>query len=322
MKAKAMAHPNIAVVKYWGKADDELRLPMNSSVSITLDKLWTKTEVEFDERLEQDEIKLVGGEFSDKEKKRIVKHLDRVREMVKIELKAKVRTESNFKKASGMASSASGFAALSLAASRAVGLDLKEKDLSVLARLGSGSACRSIHGGIVVWHKGDESQSSFAERLEYEKDWNLKVLLVEVDQEGEKKVKSTEAMARVKTSPYFNQALKEAEENKDKIIKALKQGDWEAFGRIVELECYRLKKLTETSKPGIVYWQEATYQVAEKAKELREDGLLSYVTTDAGPHIHVICQKKDTGRLKSELEQIKGVKEIIECGVGVGATLV
>lgn len=322
MKAKAVAHPNIAVVKYWGKADDELRLPVNSSVSITLNNLWTRTEVEFDESLKKDVVELVGGGFSGKEKKRIVRYLDRVRAMADVEWKAKVVTENNFKKASGMASSASGFAALSLAASTAVGLSLGEKNLSVLARQGSGSACRSIPGGVVVWHKGENSQSSFAERVDYKNDWNFRVLLVEVEQSGEKKVKSTAGMAQAKTSPFFKTAIKKAEANKDLAIEALRKGDWKQFGEVVERECYRLKKLTETSKPKIVYWKDETYKVAEKVKELRQEGVLSYVTADAGPHIHVVCQHKDVNRLRKELGKIKGVKEIIECGVGGGARLI
>ena len=130
MKAKALAHPNIAVVKYWGKVNESLRLPANSSVSITLDKLWTETEVEFDKKLKKDEVKLIGGEFQDKEKDRVSKHLDRIRKMTGMDLNARVVTKNNFKKASGMASSASGFAALSLAASIAAGLDLRKKDLN------------------------------------------------------------------------------------------------------------------------------------------------------------------------------------------------
>jgi diphosphomevalonate decarboxylase len=322
MKAKAIAHPNIAVVKYWGKADDELRLPVNSSVSITLDKLWTKTEVEFDKNLTRDMVEFKGSKLKEGEELRIIKHLNRVRKLAQIDVKAQVKTENNFKKASGMASSASGFAALSLAASQAAGLRLSKKELSELARQGSGSACRSIPGGVAVWRKGEDSKSSVAYKLEFQDRWKLRILLVEVNQNQEKKVKSTEGMAMAKTSSYYEKAVKEAEENVRLIIKILKQGEFEEFGKIVELECFRLRKLTETSKPKIVYWQKETHQVIDKVRELREkERIEGYVTIDAGPHVHVICRQEDEKKLLGELKKLKGVKEVISCGVGGEARL-
>jgi diphosphomevalonate decarboxylase len=144
MKATAKAPANIAFVKYWGKKDSSIRLPLNSSVSMNLDNVFTITTVEFSPYLAKDKIEIVGEKLSGEGIKRVVSHLDRIRKLAKIKQKARVKTKNNFPKGSGIASSASGFAALTLAATKAAGLDLSEKELSILARLGSGSACRSI----------------------------------------------------------------------------------------------------------------------------------------------------------------------------------
>ncbi len=177
-KATALAYANIALVKYWGKGDEKLRLPVNSSVSITLDAIYTQTTVEFRPDLNQDVIEIDNDTFSSAETKRVSEHLDRVRRLAKLKTFAQVVTKNNFPQAVGAASSASGFAALSLAASAAAGLNLTEKELSILARQGSGSACRSISGGFNIWHRGSDPASSFAEKIDYPTEWNLKILLV------------------------------------------------------------------------------------------------------------------------------------------------
>ncbi len=213
MKATAKAHSNIALVKYWGKGDEKLRLPVNSSAAITLDAIFTTTTVEFDESYTADLVEIDGDTFSAEENARVTEHLDRVRAMAKIQTKAKVVTKNNFPKGVGAASSASGFAALSVAAAKAAGLNLSEKELSMLAREGSGSASRSIAGGFTVWHKGDSSETSFAERISHPSDWDVGVLLVFVGELNQKKVGSTEGMKRASSSPYVLEAVSQAEKN-------------------------------------------------------------------------------------------------------------
>jgi len=147
MKATAIAPSNIAFTKYWGRKDEILRLPENGSISMCLSNLLTTTTVEFSPNYTKDEITINGGGLEENEAERIIKHLDRVRKLANTNHKAKMVSNNNFPSGTGLSSSASGFAALSLAASKAAGLDLNEKDLSILARLGSGSACRSIPSG-------------------------------------------------------------------------------------------------------------------------------------------------------------------------------
>lgn len=321
-KATAVSHSNIALVKYWGKGDEKLRLPVNSSVAISLDNLTTTTTVEFSNNLEKDEVELVGVGFEEGEVEKVSKHLDRVREMAGISMRAKVVSNNSFPKAAGMASSASGFSALSVAAAAAAGLNLSEKELSILARQGSGSASRSIPGGVSVWHAGNSSESSFAERIDYPKDWDLRVLLVMASDTSVKKVGSTEGMALAPSSPYFKTAVSEAELNIERLKDAMSKGDYLAFGKVIEDECYRLHMLCMTTTPNILYWRGVTIEIFQKLLSMREIGINAYFTVDAGPHVHVVCQAKDVESIKTALEELSGIKTIIECGIGEGTRII
>lgn len=321
-KTTATAHSNIALVKYWGKGDEKLRLPVNSSAAIALDNLTTTTTVEFREDLKEDQVQLVGDGFEAGEVEKVSKHLDRVREMAKIELKAKVVSQNGFPKAAGMASSASGFAALSVAAAGAAGLSLSEKELSILARQGSGSASRSVPGSVSVWHAGTSSETSYAERIDYPKDWDLHVLLVMAEDTSVKKVGSTEGMALAVTSPYFKTAVEEAEKDIERLKEAMQKGDWRAFGKVIEDECFRLHMLCMTTTPNILYWRGVTVEVFQVLLKLRESGVEAFFTVDAGPHVHIVCQSKDVDAVKKSLKEVEGIKTVIECQIGEGAKLV
>lgn len=318
-KTTAQAHSNIALVKYWGKGDEKLRLPVNSSAAIALDNLTTTTTVEFREDLSTDQVELLGDGFESGEVEKVSRHLDRVRAMAKIDMRAKVVSKNGFPKAAGMASSASGFAALSVAAAGAAGLSLSEKELSILARQGSGSASRSVPGGVSVWHAGNSSESSFAERIDYPKDWDLHVLLVMAEDTSVKKVGSTEGMALAATSPYFKIAVEEAEKDIERLAGAMQKGDWSAFGKVIEDECFRLHMLCMTTTPNILYWRGITVEVFQKLLKLRDEGVEAFFTVDAGPHVHVVCQGKDVEQVKESLGELSGIKTIIECGIGEGA---
>ena len=321
-KTTATAHSNIALVKYWGKGDEKLRLPVNSSAAIALDNLTTTTTVEFREDLKNDEVELVGEGFEVGEVEKVSKHLDRVRGMAGISLKAKVVSQNSFPKAAGMASSASGFAALSVAAAGAAGLALSEKELSILARQGSGSASRSVPGGVSVWHGGTSSETSYAERIDYPKDWDLHVLLVMAEDTSAKKVGSTEGMALATTSPYFKIAVEEAEKDIERLKEAMQGGDWRAFGKVVEDECFRLHMLCMTTTPNILYWRGITVEVFQKLLKLREAGVEAFFTVDAGPHVHVVCKGRDVEQVKQSLGELSGIKTIIECEIGEGTKII
>ncbi len=321
-KITAQAHSNIALVKYWGKKDEGLRLPRNSSVAIALDEAYTLTTVEFDEKYREDEVELLGEGFEEDEKEKVKQHLDRVRKMAGIETKAKVVSQNNFPKAAGMASSASGFAALSMAASFSAGLKLTEREMSILARNGSGSASRSIPGGVSVWYTGETNEESYAEKIAFPEDWKIKVLLVMAEDTSAKKVSTTKGMAMASTSPYFANAVKEAELNIGRLRQAMERGDWRAFGKVIEDECYRLHTVCMTQQPNILYWRGVTIEVFQALYNLREQGLEAFFTVDAGPHVHVVAKETDVEKVKQELGKLAGIKKIIECGVGPAAHIV
>lgn len=323
MKKTAKAHSNIALVKYWGKQDEGLRLPMNGSVAIALDEAFTLTTVEFDERYEQDEVELLGEGFEEDEKEKVRKHLDRVRTLAGMETKAKVVSKNNFPKAAGMASSASGFGALSVAAAEAAGLELSEKEMSVLARNGSGSASRSIPGGVSVWYTGEKNEESYAERIEFPEEWKIKVLLVMAEDTSVKKVSTTAGMALTKaTSPYYERAVEEAGKNIERLREAMGRGSWTDFGKVIEDECYRLHALCMTTEPNLLYWRGVTIEVFQAMYKLRERGVEAFFTVDAGPHVHIVAKEADVEQVKEVLTKVGGIKKVIECGVGPGAELV
>lgn len=310
MKATAKAPANIAFIKYWGKKDESLRLPMNNSISMNLSDVFTTTEVEFDQKLKNDWVKIDGREASGKEKERVVKHLDRIRDMAKIKLKAKVESRNNFPKGTGLASSASGFAALTLAGTKAAGLKLDESELSVLARLGSGSACRSLPDGFVEWRAGNTSESSYARSLHPSDYWDIRDVIAIIGEKS-KKVSSTEGHALIESSPFFKARIASMERKIAEVKKALRNKDFTRFGEIVEAEAISMHVVMMTSKPALYYWTPETMRIILSVQEWRDQGLESYFTIDAGPNIHVICQGRDAGGVKARLVRLERVKRVI-----------
>ena len=251
MKVTAIAPANIAFIKYWGRKDEELRLPTNGSISMNLSNLLTTTTVEFSSRYKKDEI-LINNEINKKENEKIERFLDKVRQIAKTNSRAKVVTKNNFLKSGGLASSASGFAALAMAATVSIGLNLSEKELSILARIGSGSACRSIPDGFVKWVEGRDNQSSFAQSIFAPDYWNILDIVV-VTQTENKKVTSTDGHKLVKTSPFFQKRLRNIKNKIKKIKEYIKQKDFIKFGELVEREALELHAIMLTSNPPILY---------------------------------------------------------------------
>src|SRR3989344_2585104 len=237
MKATVFAPVNVAAIKYWGKADSKLRLPANTSLSVNLTNLGTTTTVEWSKNLNHDQAD-----------ERMVKHLNRIRKLAKINLKAKVTTKNNFPASTGMSSSASGFAALTLAATAAAGLRLSQKDLSRLARLGSGSACRSIPDGWVEWKKGND-ETSFGKTIFPASYWNLSVLVVILSRKI-KVVSSTDGHVAAKKSPFYDARLKTVIKNLVKLKQAVKDKDFSALGQIMENECLNMHAVMLTGTPS------------------------------------------------------------------------
>lgn len=321
MKATAKAPANIAVIKYWGKKDARLRLPANNSISINLSEVFTITAVEFLTGLRDDRISLDEETAAGDVRTRISAHLDRVRQMAGILLRAQVESKNNFPKGTGLASSASGFAALTLAASSAAGLDMSEKELSILARQGSGSACRSIPSGIVEWKAGDSDTTSYAYSLFPADFWNIRDVIAIVGG-AVKKVSSTEGHAAVESSPFYKARIREMPRKIGNLKAAIRRRDFSEFGEICEAEAMSMHATMLTSKPALVYWMPATLRVMHQIADWRASGVESYFTIDAGPNVHVLCLAPDAPKLEGWLSMLEGVQKVIVNKPANGATLI
>jgi diphosphomevalonate decarboxylase len=319
--AKAEAAPNIAFIKYWGNRDDTFRIPLNSSISMNLDGLHTETTVQFDPLLQTDVVMINGRCAASMASQRVSEFLDLVRSLAGINTAAKVVSQNNFPMGSGIASSASAFAALSLAASRAAGLKLDEAALSRLARRGSGSACRSIPAGIVEWHAGTRDEDSFAEQLAPPEHWDL-VDCLAVTNEDHKKIGSTDGHRLASSSPMQGIRIADCDRRLRQCRQAIINKDFEALADAIEQDSNLMHSVMCTSKPELVYWTEITLKVIQAVNDLRKHGVTAAYTLDAGPNVHVITVRSSLAAVKMQLESLAGVMRIVVAPIGREARLV
>jgi diphosphomevalonate decarboxylase len=320
----AQAHPNIAFIKYWGNRDNELRVPVNGSISMNLDGLFTKTSVAFyssKEPVKQDVLKINGTEVRGKGLERVSYILNLVREMANMEEKAEVTSENNFPAGAGIASSAAAFAALALAASTAAGLDLSERELSKLARRGSGSACRSIPAGFVEWQMANSEADSFAVSIAPADHWNL-VDCIAVVSAAHKKTGSTEGHALAGTSPLQQARVEDADRRLKICRDAIMKKDFEAFANIIEQDSDIMHAVMMTSNPPLMYWQAATVGIFHEVRAWRASGLPVGYTVDAGANVHVLCLGEKSAEVEKRLRELPGVENVLVAGVGGAAKLV
>lgn len=309
MKATAVAPSNIAFIKYWGKKNEILRLPENGSISMNLSDLLTTTTVEFSSEYKEDSI-AINGIQEPNEGSRAIKHLDRIRKLASLSDKAKVITNNNFPTGTGLSSSASGFAALTVAGAKAAGLTLSEKELSILARQGSGSACRSIPNGFVEWLDGDTSETSYAVSLYPENYWDI-VDVVAVVSKDKKQISTTEGMKIFASSPFFPIRLEKIKDKIKLIKRYLAEKNFQAFGELLESEALELHSIMLTSKPSLIYLLPASLKIMHLTKKWRAEGLQVYFTVNTGQDIHLICQKKDVDEVIKKLSEVEEVTKTI-----------
>jgi diphosphomevalonate decarboxylase len=320
MKATAWAPANIAFIKYWGKQDAGLRLPLNPSLSMNLDSTYTTTTVEFSPGYREDSVQILNENFSESEKIKVSKHLDLIRHQAGISDRAKIVTQNTFPKGAGAAASASGFAALTVAASAACRLSLSQKDLTILARIGSGSACRSIPDGFVIWETGDTSSNSYAYSLYPHTYWDLCDVLVIVDS-AMKKVPTTVGMEGVTTSPFLAARLAAIPDRLMLIKQALQRKDFPALGALIEEDCLDMHRVMQTQRPPLMYWNSLTQELIRMIPEWRQTGVAVYFTIDAGPNVHLICQRQDQQAVMDRVSTIAGVTSVIKNTVCAGTRL-
>jgi len=316
----ALAHPNIAFIKYWGNRDQRLRIPMNGSISMNLAALETRTAVNLREGAAADQLSINQVSQTGPALARVSAFLDILRDMSGRPLCAEVRSTSNFPASAGIASSAAAFAALAVAGARAYGLQLSESDLSRLARRGSGSACRSIPGGFTEWQPGSDDGTSYAQSIAAPEHWPLWDCIAVVES-GPKPTGSTEGHALAPSSPLQNARVQDAPRRLDICRQAILDKDFEKLADIIELDSNMMHAVMMTSQPMLMYWAPATLLVMREVSKLRQSGLAAAFTLDAGPNVHVITTENDREKVQRELAGLPGVQQVIVSAVGGAAKI-
>ena len=309
-RATAVAHANIALTKYWGKRDEALLLPEAGSLSVALDRLLTTTTVELG--VPQDEMTLDGRPAAPKELARARALLD----AAEIREPARIESRNDFPTAAGLASSASGFAALAAAACAAAGQHRSVRDLSALARLGSGSAARSVPGGWAVW----EGES--ADQVAPPDHWDVR-LVVAVCATGPKAVGSRDGMrACQQTSPYHAAFIEQCRRDLPAALFCLHARDLDGLGAIAEKNALRMHADALAADPPLIYWEPATLGCLRALQRLRSEGVPAWPTIDAGPHVVALCAAETAAAVAAALGAVGGVREVLICAPAGGARVV
>ncbi|WP_188456736.1 diphosphomevalonate decarboxylase [Virgibacillus oceani] len=323
MKATAKAHTNIALIKYWGKRDESLILPMNNSLSLTLDGFYTTTTVSFKEELTEDRFFLNDHPIKGEQYNRVTKFLNLIRDYAqRTGLYAEVSSTNHVPTAAGFASSASGFAALAAASTRALDMQITEQELSRLTRQGSGSACRSVYGGFVEWEQGmeDDGSDSYAVQVAPKDHWDVRVAAV-VLSDTMKKVSSRAGMKRtVDTSPFYSSWVSSIPDDLTQIKKGIDDCDFEKVGQIAEANCLKMHATTLGANPPFTYWHDTTMAVMQEVRAMRERGIPAFFTIDAGPNVKVLYLPQHEAAVQKYLREIPGVHDVIVSRSGQGVT--
>jgi diphosphomevalonate decarboxylase len=323
LRATALAQPNIALVKYWGKRDATLNLPAAGSLSITLDALHTRTHVRFDDMLDADDITL-NGERDAAQSRKITAFLDLFRGRAGIVTRATVESGNDFPTGAGLASSASGFAALAVAADHALGLDLDPRELSLLARRGSGSAARSIFGGFAEMAAGtrDDGEDAFAAPLLDASAWPLKVVVAITSRE-KKAVDSRAGMeTSQRTSPYYRDWVATVPRDLAAARGAVQARDFEKLAEISEASCLAMHAVMLATRPALIYWNGATLDCIQCIRALQLRGIGVFYTVDAGPQVKAVCLPEDAAGVAEALRDVPGVEGVLVSNLGEGARII
>lgn len=316
MRAKAKAHPNIAVIKYWGKRDIERNLPAVGSISITLSDLYSDMAVEVDSTLRGDVLR-VNGDESRSMLARVSSCVDQVagadRPFVRID------SDGNFPIAAGLASSASAFAALVVASNAAFDLNHSHEKLVNLAGRASGSAARSLLGGFVELENRDDEV--VVNNLLAADDWPLRVI-VAITAPGPKPVSSGDAMEiSRKTSPFYDRWVEQQAEDLAEARAAIQDRDLNRLGAITEHNCLKMHSVMWGSRPPMIYWNSATIACMQTVRDLQSQGIPVFFTIDAGPQLKAICASEHEDVVRDAMTATDGVVDVMASGVGKGARL-
>ena len=321
----ARAGSNIALIKYWGKrisaSHPNLNLPATSSLSVTLDRLHTTTTLRIDPSLHADWVVLNGRTHDDA---RIARFLDDFRRRAgRPDAYCQVETENNFPTAAGLASSASGFAALTLAANEVFGLALDRQALSAIARQGSGSAARSLFGGFVALDRGEEEDGSdaVARPILGGSAWPLEIVVAVTDLK-EKAVSSRTGMEHtMRSSPYYANWVKHNELRFVEAHRAVLTKDFEKLAALSEASALQMHASALAAEPGLIYWTPASVACMQLIRSLRQAGEGVFFTMDAGPQVKAVCLKDNVDTVAKALSEVTGVVRVLQTPLGAEARL-
>ena len=322
-KGKARAYTNIALIKYWGKKNEELILPMNNSLSLTLDAFYTETEVIFSDSYMVDEFYLDGTLQDEKATKKVSQFLDLFRKEAGLSLKASVISQNFVPTAAGLASSASGLAALAGACNTALKLGLDDLSLSRFARRGSGSACRSIFGGFVEWEKGHDDLSSYAKPVpsdSFEDDLAMVFVLIN---DQKKEVSSRNGMRRtVETSSFYQGWLDSVEGDLYQLKQAIKTKDFQLLVETMERNVLKMHGTTLAAQPPFTYWSPDSLKAMDALRQLRKQGIPCYFTMDAGPNVKVLVENSHLSEVQETFTKLFSKEQVITAHAGPGIAII
>lgn len=320
--ATARANSNIAFIKYWGNRDETLRLPTNPSISMNLDGLFTQTTVRWDSSLASDVLTLNHKETTGEALNRVSKHMDALRSHLKLSTFAEITSQNNFPTGAGIASSASAFAALTVAAVAASGQRLSERTLTTLARLGSGSASRSVPDGFVEWYTGNTHEDSYAETFAPADYWSLLDVIAIISNEH-KAVGSKAGHTSANTSELQSARVEGASERLEVCKQAVLERDFATFAEVVERDSNLMHAVMMTSRPPLFYWKPASLMVMDLVTRLRLEGVNVCYTLDAGPNVHCLCLEQDAGTVQDAIRDLGDiVVDIRVAKAGSGARVI
>jgi diphosphomevalonate decarboxylase len=320
-KATARANANIAFIKYWGNADDQLRLPANPSISMNLDGLYAQTTVTWDETLDSDKFTLNEQPQTGEPLRRVSAHLDALRKRLNTGSHASVKSSNNFPAGAGIASSAAAFAALTAAGVAAAQVSLSERELTTLARMGSGSASRSVPTGFVEWHTGKTHEESYAESFAPPDYWDIVDVIAIVSQQH-KQVGSSAGHRSANTSDLQGARVTGAVERFETCKRAILERDFGALAEVVEHDSNLMHAVMMTSRPPLFYWLPPTLTIMEHMRRWRAEGLQVCYTLDAGPNVHCVCVRNDAEIVSQRLQAMSEVLDVRVAQPGSGAEVI
>jgi len=318
MQATAVAHPNVALIKYWGKEDIVTNLPAVGSLSLSMGGLATRTTVSFSPELAADEL-LINGNADERALPRVSRCLQMLRDLAGIRDFAAVTTTNDFPTGAGLASSASGYAALVKAAEAALGLHVDAEQRDLITRIGSGSAPRSLYPGVVLLEKTSGATGMHCRSVAAAQDWPLSIVVAVTSQQP-KDVSSTGGMESSRaTSPCYQSWVDSHPADLEAALACIGDRNFPELAKLSEHSCLKMHAVAMSSNPPLVYWTGPTVACMQRVRELRAAGIDVFFTIDAGPQIKAVCPPEHADAVAEALAEVPGVLDILRCELGGGA---